>query len=258
MGVSFFMSGTILACLMALRDGATPSEERNWMLAAWAAMALAVLSKGLIGIVLPGTALLAYVFTASRLAASEAHALAVRAGVVSCHLGAVVRGGIAGQQGVRAVFLRAGALPALPHQGPRPLPAGLVFHTGHHDRRHAVAVFAARRLCQCLENRASWTSTGICAPGAWHKALPPDALSGGVVRHRVPVLFGLQLQARLLHPADLSGHGTAGRRCNCKAPVPAHRSGGSVPVRRHGRCGHLVRRPHRHAVRSEPSLPRCC
>ena len=61
MGVSFFMSGTILACLMALRDGASPAEERNWMLAAWAAMALAVLSKGLIGIVLPGTALLAYV-----------------------------------------------------------------------------------------------------------------------------------------------------------------------------------------------------
>ena len=62
MGVSFFMSGTILACMMALRDGASPAEERNWMLAAWAAMALAVLSKGLIGIVLPGTALLAYVF----------------------------------------------------------------------------------------------------------------------------------------------------------------------------------------------------
>jgi 4-amino-4-deoxy-L-arabinose transferase-like glycosyltransferase len=62
MGVSFFMSGTILACLMALSDGASPAEERNWMLAAWAAMALAVLSKGLIGIVLPGTALLAYVF----------------------------------------------------------------------------------------------------------------------------------------------------------------------------------------------------
>ncbi|MGH8799316.1 MAG: glycosyltransferase family 39 protein, partial [Casimicrobiaceae bacterium] len=35
-------------------------EERTWMLVAWSALALAVLSKGLIGVVLPGASLLVY------------------------------------------------------------------------------------------------------------------------------------------------------------------------------------------------------
>jgi 4-amino-4-deoxy-L-arabinose transferase-like glycosyltransferase len=45
--------------LLALRDDARPRNA--WMLAAWASAALAVLSKGLIGIVLPGGVLAAYV-----------------------------------------------------------------------------------------------------------------------------------------------------------------------------------------------------
>ena len=64
MGVSVFMSATVLFCMMGQRDGLSPRDERNWMLAAWAAAALAMLSKGLIGIVLPGAAFLAYVLLA--------------------------------------------------------------------------------------------------------------------------------------------------------------------------------------------------
>lgn len=53
MGLTFFMTATLAGFLLAHRTGASPTEERRWMLAAWASAALAVLSKGLIGVVLP-------------------------------------------------------------------------------------------------------------------------------------------------------------------------------------------------------------
>ncbi|SDF41026.1 MULTISPECIES: glycosyltransferase family 39 protein [unclassified Duganella] len=60
MGLSGMMTITLGAMLIAQRDGATPSEQRNWMLLCWAGMALAVLAKGLIGVVLPGAVLVIY------------------------------------------------------------------------------------------------------------------------------------------------------------------------------------------------------
>lgn len=63
MGLTLFMTATLLFFLLALRNDANESAgpRSAWMLAAWAAAALAVLSKGLIGIVLPGGVLAAYV-----------------------------------------------------------------------------------------------------------------------------------------------------------------------------------------------------
>ncbi|MGH8738601.1 MAG: phospholipid carrier-dependent glycosyltransferase [Burkholderiales bacterium] len=61
MGVSFFLSLAVSAFALAQHDGATPGGRRGWMLAGWAACALAVLSKGLIGIVLPAGAVALYV-----------------------------------------------------------------------------------------------------------------------------------------------------------------------------------------------------
>jgi len=58
-GVSLFLNGAVLAYLLSRRAG-TRRAETAWMLAAWAAMALAVLSKGLIGVVLPFATLVAY------------------------------------------------------------------------------------------------------------------------------------------------------------------------------------------------------
>lgn len=60
MGLAGTMTLSLCGLLIAQRDAATASERRNWMLACWAGMALAVLSKGLIGIVLPGAVLVAY------------------------------------------------------------------------------------------------------------------------------------------------------------------------------------------------------
>jgi 4-amino-4-deoxy-L-arabinose transferase-like glycosyltransferase len=57
MGVSAMMAVALCAMLIAQRADAGPRAQRNWMLVCWAGMALAVMSKGLIGIVLPGAVL---------------------------------------------------------------------------------------------------------------------------------------------------------------------------------------------------------
>jgi 4-amino-4-deoxy-L-arabinose transferase-like glycosyltransferase len=60
MGLSGMMTIALCALLLAQRDDAGAAEQRNWMLVCWAGMALAVLSKGLIGLVLPGAVLVLY------------------------------------------------------------------------------------------------------------------------------------------------------------------------------------------------------
>ncbi len=60
-GLAAFLTIALLSFLLAQRPGATPTENRNGMLVVWAALALAVLSKGLIGLVLPGAVLAIYV-----------------------------------------------------------------------------------------------------------------------------------------------------------------------------------------------------
>lgn len=60
MGLSAMMTLALCGLLLAQRHDASASEQRNWMLACWAGMALAVMSKGLIGVVLPGAVLVLY------------------------------------------------------------------------------------------------------------------------------------------------------------------------------------------------------
>jgi 4-amino-4-deoxy-L-arabinose transferase-like glycosyltransferase len=60
MSLAAMMSLSLGSVLIAQRDAAGAAERRAWMLAAWAAMALAVLAKGLVGIVLPGAVLVLY------------------------------------------------------------------------------------------------------------------------------------------------------------------------------------------------------
>lgn len=64
MGLSGMMTLALCGLLLAQRDEATPVEQRNGMLLCWLGMALATLSKGLIGIVLPGAVLVLYTFAA--------------------------------------------------------------------------------------------------------------------------------------------------------------------------------------------------
>ncbi|WP_019140712.1 glycosyltransferase family 39 protein [Noviherbaspirillum massiliense] len=60
MGLSAMMAVALCSLLIAQRNDANPGEQRGWMLACWAGMALAVLSKGLVGLVLPGAVLVLY------------------------------------------------------------------------------------------------------------------------------------------------------------------------------------------------------
>jgi 4-amino-4-deoxy-L-arabinose transferase-like glycosyltransferase len=59
MGVTFFITLGIVGLLIG-QTRVAKRDQRNWMLLAWAGMALAVLSKGLMGVVLPGAALFIY------------------------------------------------------------------------------------------------------------------------------------------------------------------------------------------------------
>ncbi|GCB03148.1 glycosyltransferase family 39 protein [Ralstonia sp. SET104] len=64
MGVAGCMTMALGALLLAQHPDATRAQQRNWMWACWASMALAVLSKGLIGVVLPGFVLVVYTLAA--------------------------------------------------------------------------------------------------------------------------------------------------------------------------------------------------
>lgn len=60
MGTSFFLASAVFAFTLAQRDEASPRATRHWMWAAWALLAFAMLSKGLIAVVLPGATLVLY------------------------------------------------------------------------------------------------------------------------------------------------------------------------------------------------------
>ena len=60
MGVTFFLTAALYAFLLAQVEPAGSRRDRLWMAAAWACMGFAVLSKGLIGVVLPVLALVVY------------------------------------------------------------------------------------------------------------------------------------------------------------------------------------------------------
>ncbi len=60
MSVSFFLAVVLCGFLIAQDDNTSVSSCRRWMFVVWAAMAGAMLSKGLIGIVIPGAAMVLY------------------------------------------------------------------------------------------------------------------------------------------------------------------------------------------------------
>ncbi|QJQ04601.1 glycosyltransferase family 39 protein [Undibacterium piscinae] len=60
MGLAGMMTLALCGLLLAQHQNASATEQRNGMLLCWAGMALATMSKGLIGVVLPGAALVLY------------------------------------------------------------------------------------------------------------------------------------------------------------------------------------------------------
>ncbi|GAB2880068.1 glycosyltransferase family 39 protein [Paraburkholderia jirisanensis] len=64
MGLSFWMELSLCALLLAQRPNLPGGAARGWMWVCWGAMALAVLSKGLVGLILPGAVLVLYTLIA--------------------------------------------------------------------------------------------------------------------------------------------------------------------------------------------------
>ncbi len=60
MNLSGMMTIALSALLLAQRGDISYRDQRNWMLLCWAGMALSVLSKGLIGLLIPGAVLVLY------------------------------------------------------------------------------------------------------------------------------------------------------------------------------------------------------
>ena len=64
MGLSFWMELTLCALLLAQRPNLPTGQVRLWMWICWGSMALAMLSKGLVGLILPGAVLVLYTLIA--------------------------------------------------------------------------------------------------------------------------------------------------------------------------------------------------
>lgn len=56
-GLTAMLTWVLCSVLLAEQPGASPEQQRRWMCLAWCGLALAVLSKGLIGLIVPGAML---------------------------------------------------------------------------------------------------------------------------------------------------------------------------------------------------------
>ncbi len=59
-GFTFFLSAAAFSFVIAQRESLQPRRSRSWMLVTWASLALAILSKGIVTLVLAGATLCAY------------------------------------------------------------------------------------------------------------------------------------------------------------------------------------------------------
>ena len=60
MGLTFFMGSSLCTFLLAQRQGIPVKERKLWMALSWAATAAAILSKGLVALIVPGMTILIY------------------------------------------------------------------------------------------------------------------------------------------------------------------------------------------------------
>jgi 4-amino-4-deoxy-L-arabinose transferase-like glycosyltransferase len=152
MGVSVLASAAIFAFAVAQDadadavGGALVRRRRHWMLAGWAACALAVLSKGLIGIVLPAATVALYVLVRRDWALLLRLELARGTAVFSRHHGALVHRGVDAQSGIRHFFFVQEHFQRFTTTDAPPRAPGLVLHSGARRRRRAVPLHHRRRV----------------------------------------------------------------------------------------------------------------
>jgi 4-amino-4-deoxy-L-arabinose transferase-like glycosyltransferase len=66
MGLTFLLTCALLSFLVAQREEAEDRQRRSWMMLAWAALGVGVLSKGLVALALPAMAVAGYVLSTRR------------------------------------------------------------------------------------------------------------------------------------------------------------------------------------------------
>jgi 4-amino-4-deoxy-L-arabinose transferase-like glycosyltransferase len=86
-GFTFFLCAALFAFAIAQREHRVPRHSRNWMLLTWAALGLAILSKGVVALVLAGATLAAYMVVTRDL--QLLRRLHLSAGLALCALVAV-------------------------------------------------------------------------------------------------------------------------------------------------------------------------
>lgn len=116
MGVTFFITLAIAGLLLGQTE-TDRNKQRNWMLLGWAGMALAVLSKGLMGVVLPGAALFIYCVLQRDFGVLKRMRWLPGGGGVFADRRAVVLSGDESQSGILRTFFYLRALHALHYQG---------------------------------------------------------------------------------------------------------------------------------------------
>ena len=139
MGLTFFLTLALAGMLLALDPRADARTNRRWMHVAAAGCALAVLSKGLIGIVLPGAVIVLYMLVKRDFTLWRKLHL-VSGGLLFLLISApwFVAVSIANPEFPQFFFIHE-HLAALYHDHPSSLPAVVLLHPDTADRDAAVA-----------------------------------------------------------------------------------------------------------------------
>ena len=180
------------------------------MLIAWAAMAGAVMTKGLIGLVIPAGALFFYTPLTRDFAVWRRLQLVLGPLLLHRAVGTVVRAGFKSQSRVCAVLLHPRAFPALSHDRASPQRRVVVLRPALDHRIVAVGRHVrpdgnprlARRATRCQRLRLA-------------------ALLPRLDRLRVPVLQRVGIEAAVVHPAAVPRRGAA-RRLAARRREAAH------------------------------------
>ncbi len=199
-GLSSFLALGFAGLVIAQRPETAAGARRTWMWVAWAALAGATLSKGLIGVVLPGGALVVYTALTRDFALWRrlhlASGLALYLALTAPWFVAVAR---ANDEFLRFFFV---------HEHFER------FLTTGHERRRRVALLraVARRRHPAVADRAGVRRRArVARRHAQCARLLVAALRAGLGRVRLPVLQRVGIEAAVVHPADVSAAGARRR-----------------------------------------------
>ena len=168
---TFWLTAAVFAFTLAQCAPRAAPAERRWMLIAWAAAALAVLSKGIVVGVLAGRSAGAVHAHRARHGDLAAPARGAGAGAVPADRRALVRAGDAAQPELPGFLLRARALRALPHHRAPARGAVVVLPAAAAGRGAALAAAGRARLPRGLGRARPWRRRRSgCGVSCWSTA----------------------------------------------------------------------------------------